>query len=269
MFMQSCFQSGMGAKQFSDALCLWHLEYYDTLQIKYVSALARQKGMTAWDLYDKFIEDHDHDFNQAIALLTALICAIDHSFKLTKHIAKVNGEQVFIALLTITNEKGEICVCNLVATKSHSQFELALEHMRESLILYSHDQPAVFYTNNMLDKDFLERCFPSLREDVIAVEKYSHLEPLEIPRTTTVVEMAESDKINEVGTYNSTGKHYTGHYSIWLMNEHQELLSFLEDVLINPRFITGWVNGNLYQPMKEVAGVLPVPEDIQVKYSMA
>ncbi|KAJ7863662.1 hypothetical protein B0H13DRAFT_2354087 [Mycena leptocephala] len=93
------------------------------------------------DLYDKFIEDHDHDFNQAIALLAALICAIDHSFKLAKHIAKVNGEQIFIALLTITNEKGEIRVCNLVATKSHSQFELALNRMRESLILYGHDQP--------------------------------------------------------------------------------------------------------------------------------
>ncbi|KAJ7855696.1 hypothetical protein B0H13DRAFT_1902974 [Mycena leptocephala] len=44
---------------------------------------------------------------------------------------------------------------------------------------------------------------------------------------------------------------------------------FLEDVLINPRFITGLVNSNCYQPTKEVAGVLPVPEDIRVKYGMA
>ncbi|KAJ6612877.1 hypothetical protein B0H10DRAFT_2050822, partial [Mycena sp. CBHHK59/15] len=72
-----------------------------------------------------------------------------------------------------------------------------------------------------------------------------------------------------VGTFNSTGKRYKGHYSIWLTNELQELLSFLEDVLINPRFITGWVNGNLYQRTNEVAGVLPIPEDIRVKYAMA
>ena len=72
-----------------------------------------------------------------------------------------------------------------------------------------------------------------------------------------------------MGTYNSTGKRYNGHYSIWLTNELQELLSFLEDVLINPKFITGWVNGNLYQPTTEVAGVLPVPEDVRVKYGMA
>ncbi|KAJ7895035.1 hypothetical protein B0H13DRAFT_2339037 [Mycena leptocephala] len=220
--------SGMGAKQFSDALRVRHLEYYDTLQIKYLSVLAKQKGMNAWlgtkyrsflafedtssegyhgfvpssqwlrDLYDKFIEDHDHQFNQAIALLTALICAIDHSFKLAKHIAKVNGEQIFIALLTITNEKGEIRVCNLVATKSHSQFELALIRMRESLILFGHDQPQIFYTDNMSDKDFLERVFSSLREDIVAVEKYSHLETLETPATTSVIEMDESDKIDEV-----------------------------------------------------------------------
>lgn len=117
--------------------------------------------------------------------------------QLAKHIAKVNGEQIFIALLTITNEKGEIRVCNLVATKSHSQFELALNRMRESLILYGHDQPQIFYTDNMSDKDFLERCFASLREDVIAVEKYSHLEPLTIPVATSVIEMDEADKIDE------------------------------------------------------------------------
>ncbi|KAJ7462855.1 hypothetical protein FB451DRAFT_989406, partial [Mycena latifolia] len=227
MFMRSCFQSGMGAKQFSDALRVRHLENYDLLQIKYLSALAKLKGMSSWlgkkypsflpfedtssggyhgfvpssqwlrDLYDKFIELHDHDFNQAIALLTALICAIDHSFKLAKHIAKVNGEQVFIALLTITNQKGEIRVCNLVATKSHSQFELALNRMRESLHRYGHDQPEIFYTDNMADKDFLERCFPSLREDVIAVEKHSHLEALEIPTTISVIIMDEVDKIDE------------------------------------------------------------------------
>ncbi|KAJ7817148.1 hypothetical protein B0H13DRAFT_2379853 [Mycena leptocephala] len=95
--------------------------------------------------------------------------------------AKVNGEQIFVALLTVTNEKGEIRVCNLVATKSHSQFELALTRMRESLEQYGHDQPAIFYTDNMGDKEFLERCFPSLREAVISVEKYSHLPALEIP----------------------------------------------------------------------------------------
>jgi hypothetical protein len=46
-----------------------------------------------------------------------------------------------------------------------------------------------------------------------------------------------------VGTYNSTRKRYT---------EPQELLSFLEDVIINPQFIAGLVNGvtSTNQPKK-------------------
>ncbi|KAH0586695.1 hypothetical protein H2248_007911 [Termitomyces sp. 'cryptogamus'] len=114
-------------------------------------------------------------------MLTAEICTIDHSFKLAKHIARVNGVQVFIALLIITNEKGEICVCNLVATKSHSQFMLALQCMQDSLKLYGHKQPAIFYTDNMTDREFLKKCFPSLQEDVVLIEEYSHLEALSIP----------------------------------------------------------------------------------------
>ncbi|CAK5267877.1 unnamed protein product, partial [Mycena citricolor] len=229
MFMRSCFQSGMGAKQFSDALRVRHLENYDKLQVSYLSTIARARSDNIWlganrkykhflpfedmssdgfhgyipssqllrDLFDRFIEHHGPDFNQAISLLTGWLCAIDHSFKLAKHIAKVNGEQIFIALLTVTNELGEIRVCNLVATKSHTQFELALDRMRESLKRYGHDQPAIFYTDNMADKAFLERCFPSLCEDVVAVEKYSQLECLELPRRENVYVMHAHDEINE------------------------------------------------------------------------
>ncbi|KAF8057819.1 hypothetical protein FPV67DRAFT_1394478, partial [Lyophyllum atratum] len=138
------------------------------------------------DIYDQFIEEHRDQFNQHTAMLTAKICAIDHSFKLTKHVAKVNGVQIFTALLTVTNEKGEIRVCNLVATKSHSQFVLALQRMRHSLDLYGHDQPLIFYTDTMNDKNFLEKCFPSLQRDLIPIEKHSHLPPLRIPDTFNV-----------------------------------------------------------------------------------
>ncbi|KAJ7689413.1 hypothetical protein B0H17DRAFT_907426, partial [Mycena rosella] len=222
MFMRSCFQSGMGSKQFSDALRVRHLEHYDKLQISYLATLVKTKGISGWngqkfksflpfedtssdgyhgfvpssqwlrDLFDAFIERHGFDFDQAISLLSASICAIDHSFK------AMNGEQIFIALLTVTNENGEIRVCNLVATKSHSQFELSLNRMREALLRYGHDQPQIFYTDNMADKDFLERCFPSLREAVISVEKYAHLDALEIPETVQVNVLRNVRDIDEV-----------------------------------------------------------------------
>ena len=93
---------------------------------------------------------------------------------------------MFTALLTVTKEKGDICICNLVATKSHSQFELALQRMRDSLQLYGHDQPSLFYTDNMSDKAFLEHAFPSLTADVVPVEKYAHLDLLKIPDTVNI-----------------------------------------------------------------------------------
>lgn len=61
----------------------------------------------------------------------------------------------------ITNHVGQIQSCHFVAMKAHSQYESALAHMRQSLDLYGHNQPQLFYTNNMNDRLFLENSFPS------------------------------------------------------------------------------------------------------------
>lgn len=102
-------------------------------------------------------------------------------FQLAKHVFKVDGVPIFTALLTVTNEKGEIRVCVFVATKSHSQFEDALRRLAEDLVVYGHNLPEVFYTDNMVDKAMLEKIFPSLTEAVIPIDKYSHLAPFETP----------------------------------------------------------------------------------------
>jgi hypothetical protein len=81
----------------------------------------------------------------------------------------------------MTNERGEIRLCNLVATKAHSQFAVALDNLCKSLALYGHPQPSIIYTDNMLDKQFLEKSFPSLRNGVVPVDKYNHLESFAIP----------------------------------------------------------------------------------------
>jgi len=65
--------------------------------------------------------------------------------------------------------------------KAHSQFELALACMHESLHCYGHLQPGIFYTDIVTDWPFLERSFPSLKEGVISVDKYSSLEAFELP----------------------------------------------------------------------------------------
>lgn len=112
LFMRSCFQSGMGAKQFSNALRVQHLQKYDQVHLSYLQTIALRSTLptflgsakykpflpftdrsadgihgfipsSQWlrDVYDNFIERHQHDFNQHMAMLSAQICAVDHSFK--------------------------------------------------------------------------------------------------------------------------------------------------------------------------------------------
>lgn len=146
------------------------------------------------DIYDNYIEEHHHKIDQHMAMHSCRIGAIDHSHKVRsihcanvlyllfiyylqfpKHIAKVNGEHVFTGLLTVTNKIGKIHLCVLVTTKSHSAFEYALIQVHKLLRLYGHQQPELFYTDNMLDRNLLKSAFPSLCEGVTPVEKYSNL----------------------------------------------------------------------------------------------
>lgn len=112
--LRSCLQSGMGTKQFSDALRLSHLLSYDTIKLQYLWTLRTRKQFSKitgrtfeqflpfedtsrngyhgyipssnWlrDLYDTFIESHRNDINQHMSMLTANICALDHSHKVSK-----------------------------------------------------------------------------------------------------------------------------------------------------------------------------------------
>ncbi|KAH6903571.1 hypothetical protein BKA70DRAFT_1433611 [Coprinopsis sp. MPI-PUGE-AT-0042] len=187
----------MGLKQFADAVLAEHLLGYDHLELQYMDFLAYNTAVKSWigntyqafkafdnrspngyhgfvpsaqwfrDMYDDFIEEHRHHIDQDMALRTAEICAVDHSHKIVKQIAKADGKQTFDALLTVTNQKGE--------------YELALLEIRRSLHLYGLSPPKLFYTNNLADKAFLESAFPSLREDVIPIEKHDHLEPFMLP----------------------------------------------------------------------------------------
>ncbi|KAG9218525.1 hypothetical protein CCMSSC00406_0001361 [Pleurotus cornucopiae] len=71
-----------------------------------------------------------------------------------------------------------------------------------------------------------------------------------------------------VGTFNSTGTRYRGHYSIWITNQLQEMLYLVHPYLESPRMLVGWINGNLYQRTKEVSGVLPIPDGLRIKAGM-
>ncbi len=223
--MRTCFQYGMGSKQFSNCLQVLHHRYFDTLHAQYLDSILESKGnsdpsktyqpfgtfenplgysgfvpSSQWlrGLYDKMIEDHGEQIDQKAAMCTGEICAIDHSHKITKQIVKLNGETVFSATLTVTNEFGEVRVLAFVATKAHAQFESALLKMRASLQMYGHKQPQVFYTDNpAADKQFLEQIFPSLTENVIPVEKYPTLKPIRLPDDVDISPQSSASGIEE------------------------------------------------------------------------
>jgi hypothetical protein len=73
----------------------------------------------------------------------------------------------------------------------------------------------------------------------------------------------------QVGTLNSTGKRYSGHFDIWLINSLQEISAALGPRLLGNNFHReGWVNGNLYQSSGETFGIVPIPHDLREQFAM-
>ncbi|GAA5917136.1 hypothetical protein JCM5296_006594 [Sporobolomyces johnsonii] len=145
--------------------------------------------------YQRFMESKRQAIDQHTSLLTCTIGAIDHSHKIVKHIAKVDGQPVFSGLLSITNEFGELRVCSLVPTKAHDQFLPALQGVAASLSRYGHSPPVVFYTDNPRgDRNTLESAFTSLRQDLAPspdLSPFSHLPLFPTPADIVVLDTAE------------------------------------------------------------------------------
>jgi hypothetical protein len=97
----------------------------------------------------------------------------------------------------VTNELGQIWICDLVATKSHSQFEHHLAQVQEPLDLYGHSQPEVFYTDDMKQQGLLTSAFCSLLKEVVPVEKYSNLEKMSFPPDIFIHTRSTSQGIND------------------------------------------------------------------------
>ena len=47
--------------------------------------------------------------------------------------------------------------------------------------MYGDDGPQIFYTDNISDKAFLEKCFPSLKLGITPIDKFSELPEFQIP----------------------------------------------------------------------------------------
>ena len=111
-WMRSSFNYGMGSKQFADALRMQHILRYDMMELQYLNHLS-SFALNGWlgqkfaafprfddlgplgprlytphatlcrNFYDNFIDEHRTEINQHTAMLTANICSIDHSHKVS------------------------------------------------------------------------------------------------------------------------------------------------------------------------------------------
>lgn len=104
------------------------------------------------------------------------------------HVVRADGKKIFVGLLTITNENGEIRSCHLVTTTGHTQTVLAINGISDSLTSYGLNQPEAMYSDNPeSDRQILETAFQSsLLRDVVGVERYGHLEQLNTPDNVVV-----------------------------------------------------------------------------------
>jgi hypothetical protein len=68
-------------------------------------------------MYDQYAEEYGPAMDQQTAMKSCRLEAHDHSYE------AINGESVFQATLTMTNEFAEAHVLAFVATASHSEYE--------------------------------------------------------------------------------------------------------------------------------------------------
>ena len=159
----------------------------------------------------------------------------------TKQIFKLNGVEIYVGLFSMTNERGELRICDLVATKAHSQIEQHLMQLNRSLSLYGHSQPQIIFTDNMADKPLLQTCFPELTKDVIPVEKYSHLPPMCLPHDCHVFEYDTASGIDQ---------------AIWSIMDNVD-----EDTAITVGFDTEWnvnVTNHGHTQRRDITAVIQI-----------
>ena len=107
-------------------------------------------------------------------------------FQIAKQILKVDGQPVFEKLLTATNEYGQIVICDLVPTKAHSQFDIALSCKQDSINTFGLPSIQFAFTDNPADKPMLEHHFPSLLDGIQPISSHSSLPHFQIPNDVTI-----------------------------------------------------------------------------------
>jgi hypothetical protein len=118
-------------------------------------------------VYSSYISKLRKFMDQHTASLDGVVLKGDHSFKIIKHMGKINGVSTFSCLYTLVNEYEEIRLQVLAQSKSLKHLESSFNNMIESYRRLGMKMPQVFYTDNVDgDRLFLEKVIPSLLDNV-------------------------------------------------------------------------------------------------------
>jgi hypothetical protein len=120
-------------------------------------------------LYTAIIDEYRPLIDKQMMLLGGRFLKGDHSFKIIKKIAKINGTSAFTALYTVCNEYEEVRMQLLVPSKSLEHLQRSFESMRQAYDMYGYAQPEFFFTDNVRsDEKFLKNVLPSLKKNICA-----------------------------------------------------------------------------------------------------
>jgi hypothetical protein len=199
--MRPLFQHGIGPHRFSKILRILHKERYDELQLQYYSTVHEKANSTAGrfyfpggakdivrfssfgdpdqyggyvpsasyvsHVYSSIIEQLRPFMDQHTSMLDGVVLKGDHSFKVIKHMGKINGISTFLALYTVLNEYEEIRLQVIAHTKALSHLAPSFNSMIDTYKKLNFEMPKLFYTDNVAgDKQFLEKVIPSLLDNV-------------------------------------------------------------------------------------------------------
>jgi hypothetical protein len=100
---------------------------------------------TVYKLFQATLEEH---FNREVKKRGCERLHWDASYKEPKHLCQHHGEGIFSALITGTNDRGEIRMQFHVVTDGHDQFIGPLEELKDTLRSYGQAEPEHFSTDN-------------------------------------------------------------------------------------------------------------------------
>ncbi|KAJ7588232.1 hypothetical protein C8J56DRAFT_1080162 [Mycena floridula] len=133
-------------------------------------------------MMNKAIEKDEADANQHTACLAPDQLAIDDSYKVSKHVAKVDGIALFGTMWTCMDSR-YIRAQALTLTKAHEERLGPLLGIVESLRLYGYDDPQIVYSDDPVkDKKLIHAAFPSLAENLTPISVARGLDVLVLPQ---------------------------------------------------------------------------------------